>query len=210
MGGMGLLFILVGVDVVLGPTITLIIFKQGKRGLKLDLAIIGTVQLAALLYGVHVMYLARPAFIAFVKGQFQVATAAELEPKRLAEAKYPQFRHPPIGKPMFVAADVPDDPRSRAELTNAVMAGLDVQHFPKYYVPYSERTREILAASQPIERIRKDEPETGKIIDAYLARSGKKESDLRYLPLRGREAWIAALIDARTAEPVKLLLAENM
>jgi hypothetical protein len=77
-------------------------------------------------------------------------------------------------------------------------------------VPYSERTREILAASQPIERIRKDEPETGKIIDAYLARSGKKESDLRYLPLRGREAWIAALIDARTAEPVKLLLAENM
>src|ERR1700682_4721026 len=92
MGGMGLLFILMGVDVVLGPAITLIIFKQGKRGLKLDLAIIGTVQLAALLYGVHVMYLAHPAFIAFVKDQFQVATAAELEPERLAEAKYPQFR----------------------------------------------------------------------------------------------------------------------
>lgn len=210
MGGMGLLLILVGVDVVLGPAITLIIFKQGKRGLKLDLVIIGTVQLAALLYGVQVMYLARPAFIAFVKDQFQVATAAELEPERLAEAKYPQFRQPPIGKPMFVASDIPNDPVSRSELTNAVLAGLDVQHFPKYYVPYSERTREILAASQPIERIRKTEPETGKIIDAYLARSGKKESDLRYLPLRGRQAWIAALIDARTAEPVKLLLAENM
>src|ERR1700682_3387665 len=92
MGGMGMLFILVGVGVGLGPTITLIIFKQGKRGLRLALAIIGTVQLAALLYGVHVMYLARPAFIAFVKDQFQVATAAELEPERLAEAKYPQFR----------------------------------------------------------------------------------------------------------------------
>lgn len=210
MGGMGLLMILVGVDVVLGPTITLIIFKQGKRGLKLDLVIIGTVQLAALLYGVQVMYLARPAFIVFVKGQFQVATAAELEPERLAEAKYPQFRQPSIGKPKFVASDIPNDPVSRNELTNAVLAGLDVQHFPKYYVPYSERTREILAASQPIERIRKTEPETGKIIDAYLARSGKKESDLRYVPLRGRQAWIAALIDARTAEPVKLLLAENM
>jgi hypothetical protein len=210
MGGMGLLMILVGVDVVLGPAITVIIFKQGKRGLKLDLVIIGTVQLAALFYGVQVMYLARPAFIVFVKDQFQVATAAELEPERLAAAKYPQFGQPPIGKPLFVASDIPNDPVSRSELTNAVMAGLDVQHFPKYYVPYSERTREILAASQPIERIRKTEPETGKIIDAYLARSGKKESDLRYVPLRGRQAWIAALIDARTAEPVKLLLAENM
>jgi hypothetical protein len=210
MGGLGLLFILIGVDVVLGPAITLIIFRQGKRGLKLDLALIGAVQLAALLYGVHVMYLARPAFIAFVKDQLEVATAAELEPERLAEAKYPQFRRPPLGRPVFVAADIPNDPASRTELTNAVLAGLDVQHFPKYYVPYSERTKEILAASQPIERIRKAEPETGKIIDAYLARSGKKESELRYLPLRGRESWIAALIDARTAEPVKLLLAEKM
>jgi hypothetical protein len=207
---MGLLFILIGVDVVLGPTVTLIIFKQGKRGLKLDLAIIGAVQLAALLYGVHVMYLAHPAYIAFVKVQFQVATPAELEPERLAQARYPQFRRLPLGKPVFLAADVPDDPPSRYELTNAVMAGLDVQHFPKYYVPYAERTKEILAASQPLERIRKDEPETGKIIDAYLARSGKSESDLRYLPLRGREAWIAVLIDARTAEPVKMLLAEKM
>jgi len=210
MGGMGLLFILIGVDVVLGPTITLVIFKQGKRGLKLDLAVIGAVQLAALLYGVHVMYLAHPAFIAFVKVQFQVATPAELEPERLAEAKYPQFRSSPLGKPLFVAVDVPDDLPSRYELTNAVMAGLDAQHFPKYYVPYSERTKEVLAAAQPLERIRKSEPETGKIIDAYLARSGKKEADLRYLPLRGREAWIAVLIDARTAEPVKMLLAENM
>jgi hypothetical protein len=210
MGGRGLLFILIGVDVVLGPLITLIIFKQGKRGLKLDLAIIGAVQLAALLYGVHVMYLARPAFIAYVKGQLQVAIAAELAPERLAQAKYPQFRRPPFGKPVFVATDIPNDPASQNELVDAVLAGQDVQHFPKYYVPYSERTREILAGSQPLERIRKTEPETGRIIDAYLAHSGKKESDLRYVPLRGREAWIAVLIDARTAEPVKLLLAENI
>jgi hypothetical protein len=210
MGGMGLLFILLGVDVVLGPTITLIIFKQGKRGLKLDLAIIGAVQLAALLYGVHVMYLAHPAFIAFVKVQFQVATPAELEPERLAQAKSPQFRRPPLGKPLYVSVDVPDDPPSRSELTNAVLAGLDAQHFPKYYVPYAERTREILAAARSIAQIRKDEPETGKIIDAYLARSGKKEAEVRYLPLRGREAWIAVLIDPQTAAPVKLLLAEKM
>src|SRR4051812_8594224 len=65
MGGEGLLFILLGVDVALGPLVTLIVFKPAKRGLKLDLALIGAVQLAALLYGAHIMFVARPAFIAF-------------------------------------------------------------------------------------------------------------------------------------------------
>src|SRR3954452_13602215 len=85
MGGEGLVFLLVGVDVVLGPLITLIVFKAGKRGLKLDLAIIGLVQLAALLYGAHIMFIARPAFIAFVKDQFQVASAAQIDPENLAQ-----------------------------------------------------------------------------------------------------------------------------
>ena len=59
-GGTGLLYILVGVDVVLGPLLTLIVFKSGKRGMKFDLAAIGLVQAAALLYGMHVVFLARP------------------------------------------------------------------------------------------------------------------------------------------------------
>src|SRR5258708_32700411 len=72
-GGNDLLFILVGVDVVIGPLITLVIFRSGKRGLKFDLAVIGVLQIGALVYGMHVVYLARPAFIAFAKDQFTVA-----------------------------------------------------------------------------------------------------------------------------------------
>ena len=63
-GGTGMLYILVGVDVILGPLLTLIVFKSGKRGMKFDLTAIGLVQVAALIYGAHIVYLARPAFIA--------------------------------------------------------------------------------------------------------------------------------------------------
>jgi hypothetical protein len=38
-GGDRLIFILAAVDVTLGPLITLIIFKAGKKGLKFDLAV---------------------------------------------------------------------------------------------------------------------------------------------------------------------------
>lgn len=40
----------------MGPLITLIIFKPGKKGLKLDLATIAVLQVAALAYGTHVVF----------------------------------------------------------------------------------------------------------------------------------------------------------
>src|SRR5919201_4579714 len=60
MGGLMLVVLIAGCDVTLGPLITLIIFKTGKKGLKLDLAMIGCVQAAALVYGLYMMFEARP------------------------------------------------------------------------------------------------------------------------------------------------------
>ena len=115
-GGTGMLYILVGVDVILGPLLTLIVFKSGKRGMKFDLAVIGLVQIAALVYGVHIVYLARPAFMVFVKDRFELVTAVELEPDELAKAKYPQFRAPGWSGPELAAADMPADPKERSQL----------------------------------------------------------------------------------------------
>ena len=71
-GAWNVLRILVGVDLVLGPVLTLILFKPGKRGLKFDLAFIACVQLAALAYGVNVIYGERPYFNVFAVDRFTV------------------------------------------------------------------------------------------------------------------------------------------
>ena len=55
MGGAGLALILIGVDVVLGPALTLVVFRSGKRGLKFDLTAIALLQVVALLYGCYVV-----------------------------------------------------------------------------------------------------------------------------------------------------------
>src|SRR5216110_724658 len=55
-GGKQLFILLAGVDVTIGPLITLIIFKPGKPGLKFDLVVIAMMQLAALVYGTHVVF----------------------------------------------------------------------------------------------------------------------------------------------------------
>lgn len=209
MGGAGLALILIGVDVVMGPALTLAVFRSGKRGLKFDLAAIAVLQLVALVYGCYVISLARPAFIVFVKDQFQVATVAELEPEQLAQARYPEFRSASWSGPVLVYGEWPKDHEVQQKLLFAGLAGVDLQHFPQYYAPYEHGRDQILARAQPLPDVHRTEPEVAKVIDAWVASSGVDPQNLRYLRLRGRNAWLAVLIDSRSAEPVKMLVAEK-
>ena len=54
-GGGTLLLLLVGVDVIIGPLLTFVVFDPAKKSLVYDLAVIVMLQIAALVYGVHVM-----------------------------------------------------------------------------------------------------------------------------------------------------------
>jgi hypothetical protein len=209
-GGNDLLFILLSVDVVLGPLLTLVVFKAGKRGMKFDLWVIGLVQLAALAYGVHVVYLARPVFIVFIKDRYELATAVDLPADKLAEARYPEFRSLPLTGPVLAAADVPTDPAERQKAIEAAFAGLDLHHFPKYYVPYAERRAQVLAAAMTMERFRVAEPASARETDAWLASSGTPATSVRALLLRTRFAWIVVLVDPVTAQPVKMLVGEKI
>ena len=208
-GGNTLLVILVGVDVTLGPLLTLIVFQAGKPGMAFDIWFIAIVQIAALIYGGYIVFLARPAFVVFVKDRFEVVSAAELEPEALAEAKYPQFRHVPLTGPGLAVADVPTDPAELSKVIEAAIAGRDLQYFPRLYRPFAERRAEVLAKARPLERLRAD-PEVSAAIDDYLAGAGAGAKNLPALLLRTRFAWLVVIIHPQTAEPVKMLLGQKI
>ena len=210
-GGLGLVFILVGVDVVLGPLITLIIFKSGKPGLKFDLSVIATLQLSALIYGGYVVFEARPVFLVLVKDQFEVVTAAELKPEWLEAARRPEFRTLPATGPVLVAFEVPADENERQVIVlSAISGGRDAQHYIQYYVPYADRAQEALSRALAIEEVRRRYATTAKVIDQYLAGSGRKDAEVRYLPMRARNEWIAVLVDAKSGVVVKMLLIPDL
>ena len=47
------------------------------------------------------------------------------------------------------------------------------------------------------------------MIDEWVARSGVDAQNLLYVRLRGRNAWVAVLIDRLSAQPVKMLVTET-
>ncbi len=208
-GGNNLLLTLVGVDVVIGPAITLAVYRQGKRGMMFDLVVIAVLQLSAFLYGMHIIYLARPAFIVFTKDQFQVSAVNDIAPADYAKAELAQYNHPPFGGPLLVYAEFPTDPKGLDEIKSAAFDGKDVNVLPKLFRPYAEHSHDILKQAWTLAKLRKSEPVNAKIVDAYMAGSNLKEDDVRYLRLGARQAWVAVLIDAKTAMPLKMLVTEK-
>jgi hypothetical protein len=204
-GGDRLIFILVAVDVTLGPLITLIIFRAGKRGLKFDLAVIATLQLAALVYGVHTVYLARPVYLVFTKDRFDLVSAKDLDPRDLEKVTRPEFERLPLGRPRYIAAVSPSDPEARQKLLTASLQGKDLQMHPQYYVPYEQEVPNALARAQPVELILKRDPEG---VERRLRSAGRSRESVKFLPLRGQLTDGAVLLDAKTGAPLDIVLVD--
>ncbi|HET9579166.1 MAG TPA: hypothetical protein VFP44_15145, partial [Usitatibacter sp.] len=104
-GGLQLSAVVAGVDVTLGPLLTTIVFKPGKKGLRFDLTVIGVLQAVALAYGLSVIFEARPAYIAFVKDRFELVRASEIPDKELAAGG--AYARLPLAGPQYVGVKMP-------------------------------------------------------------------------------------------------------
>jgi len=200
-GGSGIILILAGVDVVLGPTMTLIVFKSGKKGLKFDLTLIALVQLAALAYGIHVAFVARPVYLVFAVDRFVLVTAKDLDPDDLARATDPRFRRLPLGRPSDIAAVLPSDQKERSDLLFSALAGKDVELYPRYYVPYETQAQNALKRAKDIGILVKRD---ARAMERFLESAGRSPASVKFLPLRAR-VDAAVLLDAASGVPIGIV-----
>ena len=105
-GGYQGIVIVAGVDLVLGPLLTLVVFKRHKPSLKLDLSVIAGLQIIALGYGVWEIYNQRPIFQVFSHNYFYVVSHDELKGSKYEVDKTLVKRQ---RKPVFVALHLPGD-----------------------------------------------------------------------------------------------------
>ncbi len=78
-GGWSGLRIVIGVDLVLGPLLTLIVFKSGKPGLKFDLGCIAVFQVSCMIAGMWIVYKERPLALVLAYDTFYSLSAKEFE-----------------------------------------------------------------------------------------------------------------------------------
>jgi hypothetical protein len=194
MGGSQLVLLVVGVDVVIGPLITLIIYKAGKKGLKFDLSVIGFLQSAALAYGVSIAAQARPVYSVFVVDRFATVAANAFDQAEQAQVKRDELKSLPWLGPKVVGAVKPADKAEAERVLFAIAEGKDLQQFPQHYVPYAEVAAEAGRRAQPIETLRRFNRERSAEIDAFLASHGVTERDVGFVPMRTRRAELSTIV----------------
>lgn len=206
MGGGGLLFLMTGIDICLGPLLTLAVFNRAKKSLKFDLAIIGVLQLSALLYGANVMFKVRPVFNVLEEDRFKVATAADfLDDKELIQAKKPEWRRLSLIGPVLVAALRPTDISLKRDITLAAAAGMDWNMFPKLYVDYESQRMVALKNAKSLMQLKKVTVANVKVINSFLIKKGKPQTEFVYLPIYSRMATMSAILDSKTAELIDIV-----
>lgn len=77
------LYLLIVVDVIIGPLLTFVVYKKHKKYLKLDLTLIATMQIIALLYGIYIIKEGRPILVTFHKGEFHLLVEKFTKPNEL-------------------------------------------------------------------------------------------------------------------------------
>lgn len=203
-GGRDLFLLIVSVDVTLGPLVTMLVYVPGKWGLRFDLWFIAVMQSIALAYGVYVLFESRPAYIVFVKDRFELVRANEYPNGMLERPESARWASLPWTGPKIIAARLPTDPKERLEVMIEGIGGVDIHLKPKYYVPYDADRTEARARGEPMSLLRKRNPAHAGEVDELVRSLGRKEDELRFLPLRAGKADLAVVIDAGSGEILRI------
>lgn len=202
-GGAELFGIVSGCDVILGPLITLAIFSVAKprRELARDMAVVVAIQLAALVYGLHTMYVARPAALAFEGERFRLTIAAGIVESELPNAPEGLQSLSLLG-PVLVNTREPEL-NEKFDAVIVGMAGVDIGARPSFWRHWDEAARAaVLRVGKPLTTALAKADVDRRAVREAATRTGKPIEQLLYIPLIARRYDWSVLIDKATGDPV--------
>jgi hypothetical protein len=194
-GGRGLFWLVVSVDVVMGPLLTLVVFNKRKprRELVRDLAVIGILQLAALAYGLGTVHAVRPVALVFEVDSFRVVTAFDVRTEELPQAR-PEYRVLPLADRWLLGARASVDVAEKAKALDLALQGYDIGQRPTYWQSYDASRPEVLRRSRAASLLLRQYPQAQADIRARLAALDLTVDSARFLPVNARtQGWSAVL-----------------
>lgn len=196
LGVAGIFGLVMVADVVCGPLLTLVLASPGKsrRERWVDLALVASIQLAALAYGLWSLHGARPVVLAFEVDRFVVATANEVQTSQLQDAPT-ELQSLPWAGVRRVALRKATSSQEFLESVDASLQGVSAAMRPGWWRPFEEARPEIAQRAKPLSTLLEKRPEQRALLEAAASETGLPMEGLRYLPLTSSKQmdWVALL-----------------
>lgn len=205
--------ILVLVDLVLGPTLTLIVANPAKRRTVLarDIAIIVAVQLTALAYGGVTLWRGRPLYYAFSVDRLELVQASDLAADDVAAGRRENPALAPYwhSRPRWIWAPLPENPEEAQKIvTGSVFGGTDVIQMPRYFRPWERGLPELRKRLGRVDEFRYFSPTEKSALKSRIAQLRLPADQANAMVLWGGNRRVLALFDLRTLELRALIRAD--
>ena len=205
--------VMVCVDVVLGPTLTLIIANKNKpsRELVRDIGIIVVVQLCALIYGSVSLWNGRPLYYTFSENILQLVQAYDID---AAEAEAGRRQNPGLAPhwyslPRWIWAPLPQNAEeSKKIVVSAVTGGDDVTSMPKYFKPWEDGLPSLRSQLKKVDDVPYFAKSEKKRLKERMKAAGLPDDQLNTMPLTGRGYPLLAVFDPATLKITATLKAK--
>ena len=200
-GGRELFLILISVDVILGPLITLAIFNRAKpwAELRRDLAIVVLLQLGALGYGMWTVFIARPVHLVFEVYRFNVAHAIDIQPS-LIDRTPAGIDALPVTGPTLLSLRPFRNETEKTDATLAALQGVPLAARPDLWQSYEKGIPDVLREAKPVALLKSRFPNRASEIDQALAPFGAAGQSMVYVPMVGRKSFWTVFLDPITAD----------
>ncbi|MDH0029844.1 MULTISPECIES: TfpX/TfpZ family type IV pilin accessory protein [unclassified Acinetobacter] len=150
-GVTNIFFMMLGIDVILGPLLTWVVYKQGKKTLIFDLTVIVILQVSALGYGLWTISQGRPVWLVYNVDRFDSVRVNDIDSRGLAKAKV-EYRNPSWIYPQWIGATASNNTEENNKIIfESVFSGIDIPQRPERYVSLSEVKLQIQNRKQNLE-----------------------------------------------------------
>lgn len=195
-GGGDFFYIIFAVDVVCGPILTLILFDPRKARWKwrMDLLLILTLQIGAMIYGVDRLIAMRPVYLAYEGDRFRVIRANDFSAQELGEAN-PSFSDLSWTGPRLISVKLlsHSDPGYMNSIVRS-MNGEPPSFRPSRWEQYDLQLKNIRASLRSLDILQSDGASAKELMKMEL-KCKCRRSLLGYLPLISNDVddWIVVL-----------------
>lgn len=205
--------VLIGVDLVVGPLMTMVIANSNKsrRELTRDIGIIVAVQICALIYGSGSLWNGRPLYYAFSVNILQMVQAYDIDSHEWELGRQQNADLAPhwYSTPRWIWAPLPDDPEeSRRILTGAISGADDVTSMPRYFKPWEQGLPSLRGQLKKVDDVAYFSLGEKKRLKDRMQAAGLGADQKDTMPLTGRGKPLLAVFDLASLRIIGLFKAK--
>lgn len=190
---------MLAIDVIVGPILSLLVYKEGKKNLKFDLAVIILIQLLAFFYGFYSIAEGRPAWIVYSVDRFQLIRKNNIALQPNVKVK-PEYQNISLVGAKFVGVELSKNlDQKQKDMFNAVF-GLTLAQQPDRYVSFGQVKQSLQKNAQDLKLLNQfNNPQlVANILNQYPTANA-------WVPLKANAVDMVVLLNKNTGKVVKIV-----